>query len=533
MKFLGMEISEHDKGFLTSQAAYIEDKTSSREVKKSKIPTVKDMYPPPEDPVDERDVRLAQKEIGELLWISTRTRPELAFVVSRCGAMVLTAPKWVQQMADLVWGYLKHTQYQGLWYIRDHGSDEAGVELYGGGGLRAYSDISFAPTGDGSVSHGAVFVMWRGSLLWWRSGKQPFPTLSTAEAELVEAIEAFMLGDSVDAVVAEHERGYVKSLYIDNQAAVALLGEGPTTWRTRHLKVRAAALRWRLTRLDWRAVFIPGAYQIADLGTKALSHQRMDDLKQLLGMGLAPEADMDLNDAQDISKNPKDLKEAQDISKNSKDGNSSRDTLAKAKVMKSSRDISEDSKGEKSSLDISEDTKDISENAKDENIALNDPENQEVKSLKKLEKLKMALWVGALASGIDGAEATGSEVVELTCSPSARAWKALLTAFTVVLMALTIGCLVKKIMVVVNYIGVKNEVIYDGGMLKWAKTYGVSWSLSYFADRIEKLGNYTVDKFEEIFGGRRLTATLGLILMSGIRPCQALGGDEEEHGTTS
>ena len=195
-------------------------------MKKSKILTVRDMYPPPEDQVDERDVRLAQKEIGELLWISTRTRPELAFVVSRCSAMVLTAPKWVQQMADLVWGYLKHTQYQGLWYIRDHGSDEAGVELYGGGGLRAYSDISFAPTHDGSVSHGAVFVMWRGSLLWWRSGKQPFPTLSTAEAELVEAIEAFMLGDSVDAVVAEHERGYVKSLYIDNQAAVALLAGG-------------------------------------------------------------------------------------------------------------------------------------------------------------------------------------------------------------------------------------------------------------------------------------------------------------------
>ena len=105
----------------------------------------------------------------------------------------------------------------------------------------------------------------------------PFPTLSTAEAELVEAIEAFTLGDSVDAILAEHEQGSVKSLYIDNQAAVPLLGEGPTSWRTRHLKLRAASLRWRLTRLDWRAVFIPGD-QVADLGTKApevpLRHER-------------------------------------------------------------------------------------------------------------------------------------------------------------------------------------------------------------------------------------------------------------------
>ena len=129
-KFLGMEISEHEKGFLTSQAAYIQDKTSSMDVKDSKVPTVKDMYPPPEDQVDEKDVRLAQKDIGELLWISTRTRPELAFVVSRCSAMVLSAPKWVLGMSKLVWGYLKSTQEHGLWFTRDHGADDAGVVVW-------------------------------------------------------------------------------------------------------------------------------------------------------------------------------------------------------------------------------------------------------------------------------------------------------------------------------------------------------------------------------------------------------------------
>ena len=51
--------------------------------------------------------------------------------------------------------------------------------------------------------------------------------------------------------------------------------------------MRAAALRWRLTRLDWRACFIPGAIQVADLGTKPLAQQRMQELKVLLGMGHA------------------------------------------------------------------------------------------------------------------------------------------------------------------------------------------------------------------------------------------------------
>ena len=223
--------------------------------------------------------------MGELLWVSTRIRLELAFVVSRCSAMVLTAPKCVCEVLETVWAYLKSTPREGLWFGRDKGGQD---DIHAAGGLRAYSDISFVPTGDGSVSHGAVYLIWNGALLWWRSGKQPFPTLSTAEAELVEAIEAFTLGDSVDAMILEYETGYIRNLLVDNQAAVALLGEGPVSWRTRHVKLRAQALRWRLTRLDWRACFIPGAVQIADLGTKPLAQQRMEDLKVLLGMGEVP-----------------------------------------------------------------------------------------------------------------------------------------------------------------------------------------------------------------------------------------------------
>ena len=96
---------------------------------------------------------------------------------------------------------------------------------------------------------------------------------------------------------------------------------------------------------------------------------------------------------------------------------------------------------------------DISENTKDENIALSDPENQEGKALKKLEKLKMALWVGALASGIDGAEATGLNIPDVTCSPSARAWKTFLAAILVGLMALMMSYVVAKIMEMVHYAG--------------------------------------------------------------------------------
>lgn len=68
----------------------------------------------------------------------------------------------------------------------------------------------------------------------WRAGKQPFPTLSAAEAELTEATEALIMGDSFDAILTDLFENYPKSLMIDNQAAIQLISEENGAWRTRH-----------------------------------------------------------------------------------------------------------------------------------------------------------------------------------------------------------------------------------------------------------------------------------------------------------
>ena len=59
-------------------------------------------------------------------------------------------------------------------------------------------NASFAP-GRG-LSHGSVVAMIVGSdatPIMWRSSKQPLPCLSTAESDLVEAIEGVIVGDSL------------------------------------------------------------------------------------------------------------------------------------------------------------------------------------------------------------------------------------------------------------------------------------------------------------------------------------------------
>lgn len=295
VRFLGMEISLHDGNYMANQKNYIVDKLEGMEMtgQRTTAPVVKDMNPQKEENIHPEEVRSAQKAMGELLWLSTRTRPDISFIVAKCSQQILAAPRWVVTTSSVVWEYLRGTAAQGLWFIKEKGmSWEEGSPA----GLETYSDISYSP--DGEISHGAVYVTWNKSLMWWRSGRQPFPTMSTAESELVEAVEAFCIGDSIDTLIAEHEEPHAKRLLVDNAAAVSLLQDGSTSWRTRHLKIRTKNLRWRISSLDWKVNYIPGLYQVADAGTKPLSAQRLNVLKGLMNMGSPAEDQEDVETKQ-------------------------------------------------------------------------------------------------------------------------------------------------------------------------------------------------------------------------------------------
>lgn len=121
----------------------------------------------------------------------------------------------------------------------------------------------------------------------WKSSRQSTPSLSTAESELNEAIEGLTMGDSVDVLIQEIS-GEVggKKILVDNMAAVNLLTEPAGSWRTRHLRLRAAHLRWRLGRLDWLVEQVPGAEQIADVGTKVMTSPKLEAMKKMMNRGL-------------------------------------------------------------------------------------------------------------------------------------------------------------------------------------------------------------------------------------------------------
>ena len=168
IRFLGMEVSKRKaeggkrEEWYVTQRSYIKDliEKSEEKVKERKIPVTRDqahIEAPASTPTLE-EVRGAQKCVGEVLWLLTRSRPDLMYGVSRMGSNVLKNPVKVMELGDQIKGYLKRTQDEGFRYQVDFKDEIV---------LQAYSDASFSP--EGSESHGSFLVLLEGSPIFWQA----------------------------------------------------------------------------------------------------------------------------------------------------------------------------------------------------------------------------------------------------------------------------------------------------------------------------------------------------------------------------
>ena len=115
IRFLGMSLKREESD-------YVEEllKRHEGELVRSKTPMSKEIA----DEADEdpghftaMDLTRAQKVTGEILWLMTRTRPDLLYSMSRMCSMTSKNPKWTIKAAGYVLGYLKETKAwaMGVW----------------------------------------------------------------------------------------------------------------------------------------------------------------------------------------------------------------------------------------------------------------------------------------------------------------------------------------------------------------------------------------------------------------------------------
>ncbi|OLP83993.1 Retrovirus-related Pol polyprotein from transposon TNT 1-94 [Symbiodinium microadriaticum] len=281
IRFLGCEIETNEArdAYWIHQKPYVVELLRHHNIPstaRSPIPCPKDMLSlqieEDEDKGDEHDLRQAQKLCGELLWLSQRSRPDIAFPVSIMGSLLTRAAPRSIAIGQRLLSYLQRTMGMALELRPTEG------------GFEAWSDCSFAP--NGSKPHSGMTITWDKAVISWRSGRQPFTCLSTAEGELVAAIETLTLSMSMKAIVDEFGVPLpATTLCIDNQAALVLANPSSTaSWRTRHLRIRSSFLREKVDQGEVKLLYVPGKIQLADLLTKGFPRQRLEELCGLWGL---------------------------------------------------------------------------------------------------------------------------------------------------------------------------------------------------------------------------------------------------------
>ena len=229
IRFLGMEMHRVPDGVELAQEGFINEILRSYNHKggrslsqgpretllltEEKERALVDADPVTVDPKDP-SVKEAQRRVGELLWLMGRTRPDIQHTVSIMASRITRAPEMVNTLGRRILDYLNETKHYRLSFA---GTEEENVKA-----VSVHTDSSFAPSG--GRSHGAVAVILGNNPLSWRASRQKLTTLSTAESEVVEAVEGTLLGLSTRCLLNELMGQEIPLwVFVDNKAAIALL----------------------------------------------------------------------------------------------------------------------------------------------------------------------------------------------------------------------------------------------------------------------------------------------------------------------
>ena len=236
IRFLGMEVHLVDSGIELAQEGFIREllRSHGHDGSRAKTQGPKDTMvltleeeeamitaQPSDLSGREDEVKMAQRRVGELLWLSGRTRPDVQYVTALLSSRITRCPEIVNQVGVRMLSYLNET----LHYRIRFSQPEVPMDH-----IKVFTDSSFAPSS--GRSHGSAGVFVNNNPVSWRSSRQQLVTLSTAESELLEAVEGAVLANATATLVSEL-RGHrlPVHLHIDNQSALMLLNGSTGSWR--------------------------------------------------------------------------------------------------------------------------------------------------------------------------------------------------------------------------------------------------------------------------------------------------------------
>jgi len=209
----------------------------------------------------------AQALIGGILWLSTRTRPDVAYAVGHAASLAHDSPDEAFAHAKHLLRYIKGTMDYAMRLTpteTESSSSSSSCRMM----LTTWTDASFAPAGDNSPT--GVLVVWGGVAIAWRASRTHLNCQSVCEAELTAIQEGYMLAAGIREVLKSVgiDIGCIP-VCTDNMAARDLAEEGGS-WRTKHFAVKAEGIRQQVRLGNAEVRHVPGTEQKSDGLTKSL-----------------------------------------------------------------------------------------------------------------------------------------------------------------------------------------------------------------------------------------------------------------------
>lgn len=221
-----------------------------------------------------------QQQIGSLLYLSLKTRPDLAYCVNNCARYMSNPSSQHFQELRKIWGYLLQHPDLGILY-----------NCSGKLQIRGYCDSDWAGNLDNrSSTQGYIFGLTGThdlNPISWCSQLQKSTALSSTEAEymaLKEAIkEAIYLFNLLNWLNKNLSWGYeieTPIVFEDNQGALKLAENPSFHKRTKHIDISFHYSRSKVQDGEVRILDVRSACNLADGFTKPLSAEVLQYLKE-------------------------------------------------------------------------------------------------------------------------------------------------------------------------------------------------------------------------------------------------------------
>ena len=276
--FLGVKITR-----LEDRKIWISQSTYTREIlKKFNMENSKPVVTPVEagtklvkttEEDEPFDQEVYQSAVGCLLYLSTKTRPDIAYAVGNVARFTSQPSMQHWSAVKRIMRYLNGTINYGMMYGKESS-------------LTGYADANWAgDLDDRRSTSGYIFTM-SGAAISWMSKKQNCVALSTAEAEYMALSSAAQESVWLERLLGEMNERSGKPIVVfeDNQSTICMAKNPKFHGRAKHIGIKHHYIREQVNNEKISLEYCPTEDMIADILTKGLGRVQFNKLRAMMGI---------------------------------------------------------------------------------------------------------------------------------------------------------------------------------------------------------------------------------------------------------